>query len=177
MAQNDLSGGVPIDGLFRDHRGWLQGWLRRKLGNSADAADLLQETFLRVLGGRTAFRFQASDRFDPRRQLALIANGLVISKWRRDALEREYLAALAAMEPASAPSPEARAVAFELLCEIDAMLDELPPKCRQAFLLAQLDGMCQQRIAAELGVTRRTVHNYLARAMVACSVYLMKQGG
>src|SRR3546814_4546759 len=39
-------------GLYRDHRGWLDGWLRRKLGNACDAADLVQDTFVRVLRHR-----------------------------------------------------------------------------------------------------------------------------
>ena len=35
--------------LYRDHRGWLETWLRRRMGNAWDAADLSQDTFLRVL--------------------------------------------------------------------------------------------------------------------------------
>ncbi|MCZ2943274.1 RNA polymerase subunit sigma, partial [Acinetobacter baumannii] len=35
--------------LYRDHRSWLESWLRRRLGNAWDAADLSQDTFLRVL--------------------------------------------------------------------------------------------------------------------------------
>ena len=36
--------------LYSDHHGWLVGWLRRRLGNPCDAADLAQDTFVRVLG-------------------------------------------------------------------------------------------------------------------------------
>lgn len=36
--------------LYSDHHGWLVGWLRRRLGNPCDAADLDQDTFVRVLG-------------------------------------------------------------------------------------------------------------------------------
>ena len=34
------------------HHGWLHNWLRAKLGNSFDAADLAQDTFIRVLRHR-----------------------------------------------------------------------------------------------------------------------------
>ncbi|MDD3484875.1 sigma factor, partial [Azovibrio restrictus] len=37
----------PLTRLYRDHHGWLQGWLRRRLGNAHEAADLAQDTFLR----------------------------------------------------------------------------------------------------------------------------------
>src|SRR5262249_4939482 len=33
-------------------KGWLQGWLRKKVGNAFDAADLAQSTFLKVLGAK-----------------------------------------------------------------------------------------------------------------------------
>ncbi|WP_419690096.1 sigma factor [Burkholderia theae] len=34
---------------YRDHQGWLQSWLRRRLGDAADAADLVHDTFLRLI--------------------------------------------------------------------------------------------------------------------------------
>ncbi|MCH1999596.1 RNA polymerase subunit sigma, partial [Achromobacter xylosoxidans] len=33
--------------IYREHHGWLSAWLRKKLGNSFDAADLAHDTFLR----------------------------------------------------------------------------------------------------------------------------------
>jgi RNA polymerase sigma-70 factor (ECF subfamily) len=41
-----------VAALYTDHHGWLQGWLRRKVGNAFDAADLTQDTFVRILGVR-----------------------------------------------------------------------------------------------------------------------------
>ena len=38
-----------LSSLYRDHRSWLESWLRRRLGNAWDAADLSQDTFVRVL--------------------------------------------------------------------------------------------------------------------------------
>ncbi|WZB75780.1 sigma factor [Achromobacter insuavis] len=35
--------------LYAEHHGWLRSWLRRKLGCPEQAADLAQDTFLRVL--------------------------------------------------------------------------------------------------------------------------------
>ncbi|HJH18919.1 MAG TPA: RNA polymerase subunit sigma, partial [Pseudomonas lactis] len=35
--------------LYRDHHGWLQGWLRKRLGDREQAADVAQDTFLRLL--------------------------------------------------------------------------------------------------------------------------------
>jgi len=35
--------------LYQDHHGWLQGWLRKRLGDREHAADVAQDTFLRLL--------------------------------------------------------------------------------------------------------------------------------
>jgi len=34
--------------LYRDHHGWLQGGLRKRLGDREHAADVAQDTFLRL---------------------------------------------------------------------------------------------------------------------------------
>ena len=36
--------------MYRDHRGWLLGWLRRNVACPSRAEDLSQDTFMRLLG-------------------------------------------------------------------------------------------------------------------------------
>ena len=38
--------------LYGEHHSWLVGWLRRKLSGSDHAADLAQDTFVRVLSAQ-----------------------------------------------------------------------------------------------------------------------------
>ncbi len=152
-----------IGTLYSDHHSWLQGWLRRKLGNAGDAADLAHDTFIRILTKREAPDVQA-----PRAYLSTIARGLVTDFFRRQDLERNYLDALAALPEQHMPSPEARALMLEALTAIDAMLDGMKPAVRQAFLLSQLEGFTYAEIAKRLGVTVRTVNNYMASAIEHC---------
>ena len=152
-----------IGTLYSDHHGWLQGWLRRKLGNAGDAADLAQDTFIRVLGKR-----EAPDVRAPRAYLSTIARALVADFFRRQDLERNYLDVLAALPEQHMPSPEERALILEALTAIDAMLDGMKPAVRQAFLLSQLEGLTYAEIAVQLGVTVRTVNNYMRSAIEHC---------
>ncbi len=69
--------------LYSEHHGWLQNWLRGKLGCAADAADLAQDTFLRILLKRELREIGM-----PRAFLRTIARGLVIDHWRREELQR-----------------------------------------------------------------------------------------
>jgi RNA polymerase sigma factor (sigma-70 family) len=156
-----------ISSLYSHHHGWLYSWLWRKLGSREDAAELAQDTFLRLLSVRPPEQLA-----EPRAYLTTVAHGLVVNHWRKLALERAYLAALEARPELLAPSPEERALVLETLYQIDAMLDQLSPKARQAFLLAQLDGLTYAQIAAQLGVSDRMIKKYMAQAMLQCMLLL-----
>lgn len=43
-------------------------------------------------------------------------------------------------------------------------IDELPPKCREVFLLSKRDGLTNEEIAEELGISIKTVKNQMTKA-------------
>ncbi|MCD9030618.1 sigma-70 family RNA polymerase sigma factor [Luteimonas sp. Y-2-2-4F] len=149
--------------LYREHQPWLRNWLAGRLGCREVAADLAQDTFLRVFAGREL----ASVR-EPRAFLTTVARGLMANWCRRQSLERAYLEHLAAQPEAVAPSAEQRALVLEALQEIDAMLDGLPPQARQVFLLSQFDGLGYDAIARRLGISLSTVKRHMKRAFLGC---------
>lgn len=155
--------GQFVQSLYTEHHGWLHDWLRRKLGNSSDAADIAHDTFLRVLAkGRTAAGAE------PRALLTHIAKGIVIDHWRRLEVERAYAESVACLGEAVLPSEEERLLIIEALTRIDAMLHAMPEKTRNIFLLSQVDGLTYPAIAAELGTTLVTVKRHMRKAFVAC---------
>jgi RNA polymerase sigma-70 factor (ECF subfamily) len=68
------------------------------------------------------------------------------------------------------PSPEQQAIIVETLHEVDAMLQRLPPRVSEAFILAQLHGMPYKLIADQIGVSERMIKKYLAQAMMHCAI-------
>lgn len=159
-----------VQTLYRDHHGWLQGWLRRKLGNTFDAADLAQDTFVRLLAAPADLSEKVNDwrLQEPRAYLTVVAKHLLANLYRRRSLEQAYLAALAAVPQPVAPSPEQQAVILQTLQQIDAMLDGLAAPVRAAFLWSQLDGLGYAEIAERLAVSERTVKRYMTQAMARC---------
>ena len=165
MVAADTLATRQVHALYSDHHGWLYGWLRGKLGNACDAADLAHDTFLRVMASR---RLPAQLGDEPRALLTHIAKGLVIDHWRRQDVERAYLDALAHLPEPKAPSPETRLLIIEALMRIDAMLASLSARTREIFLLAQIDGLTLQQIAERTQTPVITVRRHIHKALVAC---------
>lgn len=153
----------PIQRLYTDHRNWLQAWLRKRVGNSSDAADLVQDTFLSVLNGGAL-----PDIRTPRPFLATVASRLVLRRRQRRRLEETYLARMAALPSEVAPSAEAHLLALETLQQLDSALDGLPANARKAFLLAHLEHLSYSNIAQRLKVSTSSVKQYLGKANRCC---------
>lgn len=159
-----LHGGpVAAYQLYREHHSWLRLRLQQRLGCAFDAADLAHDTFLRILARR-----DLADIREPRPYLATVAKGLMVNHLRRKTLERAYLESLASLPEALQPGPEARYLLLETLLEIDALLDGLPARVRQAFLLSQLDDLTYSQIAEHLGVSLSSVKQYMFKAIRHC---------
>ena len=163
MPAVQTSAHSEIAAIYADHHGWLQAWLRKKVGNAFDAADLAQSTFLKLLCSQGGEPLQ-----EPRAYLVTVARNLLLNQVRRRAIEQAYLDALSALPEPVAPPPEARLMVLETLVEIDRRLGRLPALAKQAFLLAQIEGLSHGEIAAELGISVSTVKRHLAKAALRC---------
>ncbi|WP_053119931.1 sigma-70 family RNA polymerase sigma factor [Pseudomonas sp. P1.31] len=149
--------------LYRQQHGWLQNWLRRRLNCTQSAADLAQDTFMRLLA-----KEQVPELHAPRTFLAKVAQSVLCNHYRRQKLERAYLEALAAMPEQVAPSLETQAILLETMIALDAALEGLERPVREAFLLSQMDGLSHGEIAARLDVSITTVKRYIIKAGAMC---------
>jgi len=158
-----------ISEIYAEHHGWLQGWLRRRLGCPDDAAELSHDTFVRLITGESAASLR-----EPRAYLLVIANRLMINRLRRRTVEDEALRQVALLvEARESRGPEQTATARDLLAHVLMLLsEELPEKPRRAFLMARVEGRSYRAIAARLGVSESSVKQYLARALAHCHARL-----
>ncbi|MBW3504298.1 MULTISPECIES: sigma-70 family RNA polymerase sigma factor [unclassified Pseudomonas] len=158
-----MSQSNTVEVLYQDHHSWLTGWLRRKLGCPQSAADLAQDTFMRLLTAR-----ETPTLAEPRAFLTVVAKRVLFNHYRRQDLERAYLQALAQMPEQVVPSEEERAIILQTLMELDQLLDGLPSPVKRAFLLAQIDGLSHAEIGARLGISVATVKRHLNKAALRC---------
>ncbi|WP_421446424.1 sigma factor [Agrobacterium tumefaciens] len=115
--------------LYCSHHGWLYAWLRGKLGDSFDAADLAHDTFLRLMNGRSVRDLGE----EPRAFLTHIANGLVIDLWRRRAVQAAYAEIVAQLPEAQTPAPEVRLQSWKHSCRSIACCRRCPAARKRSF--------------------------------------------
>lgn len=149
--------------LYRQQHQWLKNWLRQRLNCSHSAADLAQDTFLRLLAKPEPVQIQA-----PRSFLAKVAQSVLSNHYRRQKLEKAYLEALQQVPAHVVPDLETQAILLETLMELDAVLERLDAPVRQAFLWSQLDGLGHEQIAERLQVSVTTVKRYIVKAGALC---------
>ncbi len=155
-----------IHTLYSDHHGWLLAWLRKKLGCAQNAADVAQDTFLRIITSRDALL----EIREPRAYLTTTAQRLLLDRARRQRIEHAYLTELShlAQTMPVTCSPEQVLTALQALEQISAALDNVAPKAREAFLMHYLEEVPQAEIARRLDVSERMVRKYLVQALLHC---------
>ncbi|MNI39584.1 putative RNA polymerase sigma factor FecI [compost metagenome] len=163
MSGTDLSHRHAVGGLFRAHYPWLCTRLRQQLGIRSSVEDLSAETFAQLLESPNLTPIR-----EPRALLYTIAQRLVYQLWRRRDLERRHVEQLQHLEQAQSISPEDWLQLTESLQRLDQTLERLPGKVRATFLLSRVDGLTYPQIAAELGISQRSVSVYMTRSHALC---------
>ena len=97
-----------------------------------------------------------------------IAKHVMIDHWRRQHIERLYLEALAHLPEEFYPSAEHEVCIRETLYQVHVMLEKLPQRTAQVFLLSQLDGLTYYAIAEKLDISEATVKRDMKQAFLAC---------
>jgi RNA polymerase sigma factor (sigma-70 family) len=150
---------------FRRCAGDLQRFLAHRLGCPDTAADLVQETFVRL-----AQLSPAQQPDNPRAFLFRIAANLATDHQRR----LSYRAKYESQDEAAAETPDSRPAADEAVFSKQQVLRlhdaiaELPPKCRDVFILHKFHHLSYAEVAARLGITKSTVVKHMIKALDHC---------
>lgn len=148
-----------VEQLFRDHNVALISFLKSRLHSEADAREAAQEAYVRLL--------QLDQPHQPsflRAYLFKVASNVATDLMRRRAV-RNGGHESDLYEPAVQPTQERALVARQQLQAAELALRELPPNCREAFVLSRQEEWRTARIAVHLGVSERMVRMYLVRAL------------
>lgn len=148
-------------------------YLRRNWRDQGEIEDLLQEVYARVF---EAARKQIPDA--PKAFLFTTARNLLINRVRQQQIVAiESVADLETLGFAlEEPGPDRNLIARDELRRLQAALDELAPRCREAVMLKRIEGLSRREIAERMGIGEGTVKDYLAQAVNMLSDLLYRSG-
>ena len=143
--------------LVRRHQDTAVSVAYRYLGDRAQAEDIAQEAFLKIL--------DAAERYEPTAKFTTYLYGVV---WRLcvDTYRKKSPMNWDSSIPheADADPPDARMRRRETAERVQAALAELPPRQRMALVLQHYEGMSYEEIAATMDCTTSAVAALLVRA-------------
>ncbi|MBI3910259.1 MAG: sigma-70 family RNA polymerase sigma factor [Armatimonadetes bacterium] len=153
--------------LFRKYQGYVYNISVGMLGNGEDAADVTQETFLRIHRGLCRFRGEST--FTT--WLYRVAVNLCITELRRRSRRRfQVLEEVhqpygeCALHEEHGPSPDEAILREEDRRSVHAALNLLSPDYRAIMVLRHFQQLPYEEIAAVLGLTLSQVKTRLFRA-------------
>lgn len=158
--------------MFERYYRELLAFLSRKVNDRNAADDLVQESYARVLAMQRSGEAIA----DPRALLYRVARNLVVDSHRRalvrnDGVVADEEEAAGAVDAVAAPpawEPETSAMSAQGVNAILATIEQLPPRCREAFVLHKFEGLSHAEVAERMGVSRKMVEQHVKNAMLAC---------
>ncbi|MFD1384485.1 sigma-70 family RNA polymerase sigma factor [Rhodanobacter aciditrophus] len=160
-----MSGSPKLEDIYRAHHPWLSNWLQKRLGCHAQAADLAQDTFVKLITKPKKFpNLQEAKAF-----VTTIAKGLCIDHWRRKQIEQAWLENLKLAEEYRHIDEVAQRAIIDTLIILDEWLAKLPDDVTRAFIASQVQGFTYAEIADQLQLSERTIKRYIAQALVHCA--------
>lgn len=151
------------------HDAKLKAYLRSAFPGVRDVDDVVQESYLRVWRARAQkpIRLAQAFLFTVARRIAL---DLVRREQRAPFVPVKEMDQLFVLDAASHSTAD-NEMDIQLLT---AAVDSLPARCREVFILCQIEGLAQAEVARRLGISPNTVAVQSARGLLRCEEFVRR---
>ena len=161
--------------VFLENEAGIRRHIRRFCSNAGDIDDFMQEAFLQSFAAelRTDIR-------NPKAFVFEVAKNVALAEYRKskrsptERLEDFGGADLILDEGQSSAADDLdgrRKLAF-----FARAVAQLPPKCREAFLMRRIDGLPYKQIANRMNISVSAVEKHVATGLLKCHAYLSDHG-
>lgn len=156
---------LSVHDTIRRYHDSLIRFLRQRLRVKEDAADIAQEAYIRMM------QYEGSQKIhSPSSMLFRIAINVANDLCRAEASRQvSDQISIDGMElPSQQPSADREIAASQDLEILYEAIENLPPKCRQVFLLSRAQRMTYPQIAAHCGISVKMVEKHISHALAIC---------
>lgn len=143
-------------------RRWLLGFFRRRVRNTSDVEDLVQDVFVRIASRNSAEPIENLAAYVLRTAVNVLGDRSRRWRSRRVDLHVPFEAEQHSVEEIS---PERVFAGRQELNEVTAALLSLPPRTRDIFILRRVEGMKHREIAQQFGITVSAVEKHMVKAV------------
>lgn len=144
------------------HEPELRSWLSRRAVPGLDIDDVVQESYAIIAGLQSVDHIR-----NPRVYFFEVAKSVILQGFRKSrVIAFSALAEFDALSiPDERPSPEIIAAGRQELHRLSDMIEDLPPKCREAFVLRKVKGLSQRDAAMAMAISENTVEKHIGKAL------------
>ena len=167
VADCEVSRAEVVERLFREHNEALIRFLRGRVGSHNEALEVAQEAYVRLLSldqpGAVSYL---------RAFLFKTAANIAIDRRRRNQNFDRVAGRGLFTELTENRTPERQLSGEQTLRHLGALIEGMPPKCRESFVMNQIQGLDAATIAHRLGITDSMVRKYIVRALLHCRAHM-----
>ena len=172
-SQSDKISEEQFEKLFSDHYEDLCKSTFSIVNDPDTAKDIVQDVFLRIWRQRNNIAPGGTSKSYLYR--SCINQALNYIKTYKRKIHREHLYVDRGEGTSREPEAEKKLIADELSQRINACINELPPVCKEVFLLSRYEEMSYKEIAQFLDISVNTVEKHIGKALKALRAVLRER--
>lgn len=160
-----------ISEAFFRHQKFLKRFLSRFLSSPHDIEDVVQDVYLKAYTAETKQKIHS-----PKAFLFRVARNAALKELSRKS--KKITGYIEEVDPAEVISDE---LSVEDLVQARQKLGlfcqsamEMPPRCRQVFLMVKVYGFSYQEIASQLEISVSAVEKHVSKGLEVCSRYVRR---
>ncbi|WP_163325443.1 RNA polymerase sigma factor [Draconibacterium mangrovi] len=151
---------TAINDLYAEYSPRLYRFAMAYLKSESEVLDIVQEVFVNVWMNRNKLKKDSNlDAY-----LFTVAKNTIVSVFRKKLSEKDYLEHLKNKSITNSIDTESQFNYNQLSNKLNDLIEQLPPQRKKIYQLSKEQGLANKTIAAELGISIKTVEDHLSKA-------------
>ncbi len=148
--------------LFKEYFDWLCNYIFKLSGNRSLSKDIVQETMMRIWEKKHQITIKES----LKAYLFKSCHNQFLLQLRKDKKKHDLLDKIRwdAIYDTYLEQKEDVQINSGLL-KLEELIDKLPPKCKEIFIMNKLERRKYREIAEDMGISIKTVENHMSKAL------------